>query len=459
MIQNENIEDIIEISEKNINLTNIQNFGEVSTPIKFVTSILNSLPKQLFSNPDLKWLDTGAGTGIFSICIFYLLDEGLKNKIKDPLQRKNHILSNQLFLIEIQNENIKILKNIFGENSNIIEDDYLEHKFNFKFDVIIGNPPFNFNGVRKVPTNSNFNKKNDGKTIWCDFIRKSINILKNQGLLCYLIPSIWLKPDKQQIYNLLLNYEIFNLTCFSNTDTNKIFKGYAQTPCCYFYLKKKPNKGFININDTLLNKNYNYYFKFNEPIPVCGYSIISKLKKFIYDYNCPLIVYKSNMPSIKNKLSDSQNNEHTFKNIKTCILDKLTPKLVINYSSKSCSFYNEKKLVLAHKMYGFPYLDKEGEFGISNRDSYIIKDDSLENLEILQQFLSTKTAIFLFETTRYRMKYLEKYIFDLIPNICKLDDFPKIINDENIFKYFNFSNEECTLIKNFHKKNYNYFIK
>ena len=66
-------------------------------------------------------------------------------------------------------------------------------------------------------------------------------------------------------------------------------------------------------------------------------------------------------------------------------------------------------------MYGFPYLDRNGEFGISNRDAYIIKDKSIQELEILQKFFSSKTALFLFESTRYRMKFLEKYIFELIP--------------------------------------------
>ena len=54
------------------------------------------------------------------------------------------------------------------------------------------------------------------------------------------------------------------------------------------------------------------------------------------------------------------------------------------------------------------------------------------------------------------MKYLEKYIFELIPDINKLDNFPEIINDETIFNYFNFNDIERNAINNLHKKKYSF---
>ena len=107
-------------------------------------------------------------------------------------------------------------------------------------------------------------------------------------------------------------------------------------------------------------------------------------------------------------------------------------------------------------MYGFPYLDSNGDYGISNRDNYVINDYTLEELKNIQNFLSTKTALYIYEATRYRMKYLEKYAFQLIPDITKLIDFPSIINDESIATYFNFDNIDKENIQKLHKKNYNF---
>jgi hypothetical protein len=105
-------------------------------------------------------------------------------------------------------------------------------------------------------------------------------------------------------------------------------------------------------------------------------------------------------------------------------------------------------------MYGFPYFDEFGTFGISNRDNYVICNRTKEDIEIMKAFFSTKTALYLFESTRYRMKYLEKYAFELIPDITQFADFPNTIDDDTIADYFGFDKLERQSIKALHKKNY-----
>ena len=64
----------------------------------------------------------------------------------------------------------------------------------------------------------------------------------------------------------------------------------------------------------------------------------------------------------------------------------------------------------------------------------------------------------LFEGTRYRMKYLERYIFQHIPNICNIPDFPQTINNQTISDYFGLNDEERKMINNRYKKTYTFFI-
>ena len=44
------------------------------------------------------------------------------------------------------------------------------------------------------------------------------------------------------------------------------------------------------------------------------------------------------------------------------------------------------------------------------------------------------------------MKYLEKYVFEMIPDITKLEDFPRIINDETLAEYFQLTSLERNAI-------------
>lgn len=448
-------------------------YGEINTPFFLVNKMLDLIPVDEFKNPNKKWLDIGTGCGYFSMVLYKKLYEGLSDVVVEPSIRRDHIIHNMIYMSEIREDNCHSLESFFGKDCNLFKGDFLSANMNIEFDFIIGNPPYNNNGLKKVPTNKGVNKKEDGTTVWIPFIKKSVELLKENGMMVVIIPSIWLKPDKALMYDFMMHYKIEALHCMSNTETNKVFNKYAQTPTCYFRLMKIENPGFIKIIDNgvpVIWNTYNKEMKCWVPIPVFGASILKKLYTKLNNDN-KLKVFKSNLPLKKSKFSNIQNEEFKYPNIKTCQTNDYVfkepekannikgckPELVIEYSNYPQPFYGESKLIMAHKMYGFPYIDSSGIYGISNRDNYIIKNKSLYELKRLKDFFSTKTALYLFETTRYRMKYLERYIFELIPDITKLNDFPEIINDESIALYFGFDTEDIERINKLHKKKYIFF--
>lgn len=453
-----------------ISKNDISNYGIIYTPNNLVNNILNLIPNEYFKNPNLKWLDIGAGTGSFSINLYNRLLNDLSNNFSNIQETRKHIIKNMIYMIEIYPKHIEDLKKEFTNEANILNIDFLilnisSNDLKYKFDFIIGNPPYNMNGKLKTPTNYNLKKSDDGKQVYVDFVYKSFELLKPNGFLNIIIPSLWLKPDKANLYNFLTNKKIHKLVCLSTTQTQKAFNYKAQTPTCYFLIENNNNeKNELHIYDHLNNNFINYKIKPNYPIPINSINIINKLLNDV-DKVGYLKVYKSSTLSKKSKIENNYNTNYPFINIKTTILSNNDPQLVINYSNIAQQFYNEPKLILAHKMYGFPFYDISGSYGISSRDNYIIleKDYNKKDLLLIQAFLSTKTALFIFSTTNYRMRYLERYAFQFIPNINKIHDFPELLNkniktrDKLIQDFFNFSQNEREKIEKF-SKNYNFFI-
>ena len=434
------------INENNIvNSTFKAQYGEIHTPFFFINEMFNNFSEDIFKNPNLKWLDIGAGRGNFSIVLFQRLYNSLSEVIPDSEKRKKHIIKKMLFMIEVNPENIRILKYVFGKYGNIIYNDFLTHNFNFKPDIIVGNPPFNINGQIKVPTNQLSSKKQDGKNAWIPFIKKCIHILPENGLLNVIIPSIWMKPDKAKMYDLFLSYQISKLKTFNCSETKKLFYGEAQTPTCSFLLKKCNNTEVkIELFDKFIQKYVDFSLRSQFPIPLQYASIIEKIVTISKQYP-KLDIEKTNMPSKNVSFSENKDNIFKYENVSTYIQKE--PYFIKKYSNKPCVYHGKPKIIMAHKMYGFPFLDKEGIYGICNRDNYIITNKSIQELEILLHYLNHPIMYFIYETTRYRMRYLEKYAFEYI------FDFSFHFTDKTtcLYKFFNLNQYEEKFIETFKK--------
>lgn len=79
-------------------ITNVGN-DEVFTPRKTADMMLDSLPDEVWHNPNYKWLNPATKNGIFEREIALRLDEGLKDILPDKETRRKHILQNMIFSI------------------------------------------------------------------------------------------------------------------------------------------------------------------------------------------------------------------------------------------------------------------------------------------------------------------------------------------------------------------------
>ena len=69
--------------------------GSVFTNSNLINKMLNKLPKKVWKNPDLKWLDPGCGIGNFHIIVYFRLMKSLpieNEEMKTDMSRRSQSL-------------------------------------------------------------------------------------------------------------------------------------------------------------------------------------------------------------------------------------------------------------------------------------------------------------------------------------------------------------------------------
>ena len=186
-------------------------FGEVFTPPALINAMLDKLPPEVWTDPAKKWLDPAAGFGNFFIEVYPRLMKSLERVIPEPSQRRRHILTQMLYMVEYNPESCaRIRENPMffsnGDSANLCCGDFLDltvgttafvQETVVQFDIIVGNPPFNADQTHK-------GKKGGGANLWPKFVEKSLHgggggsLLKPGGFLLFIHPALWRKPSSDR---------------------------------------------------------------------------------------------------------------------------------------------------------------------------------------------------------------------------------------------------------------------
>ena len=227
--------------------------AEVFTPLRIVNEMLDQLPHEVWSNPNLKWLDPANGMGNFPIIIYLRLMKGLEESIPHDGERKKHILEKMLYMVELNTKNVHICKEIFDINDqyklNLYNGDFLtfnpEHEWKINhFDIVIGNPPYN-----------EAQKSTGSLPLYNKFIEKTID--KCQYLL-FIVPSRWFSGGKglDTFRKMMLKRnDIVSIKHFDKAEM--IFEQVDIKGGVNYFLKNSKHNGFCNYNGTLINLSNN----------------------------------------------------------------------------------------------------------------------------------------------------------------------------------------------------------
>lgn len=374
------------IEPTKINIKKKDTKGEVFTPIELCIEILDkNIPNSIWHNPNLKWLEPSAGTGNFLVYIFIKLFHGLESWQPNIDKRKKHIIENMLYMVEVDKINCNKLKKIFGSNANIKCDDMLKVSYDFTFDIIIGNPPFQDNyGLTKEGK-----RILGGKTkLYEKIFVKSFDILKKGGYLIFISPDNIFSGITQS-YNLLVNNHVKNITFGL-----KHYFPSIQQDMCYFILKKGTT-GNTEIINTITKNKFITKLILRPVNPIKNWTKHTELlvKKYVSNERNNAIYNRGkNISEYKGSKYELiyTNNENLYTNNKDLAVGLDQPKVIIFFISPNFEFK----------------MDYRGIYGIGPNTFYIPFQTKKEG-QALEKFFSSNNYKELAETTKTTRQYIK----------------------------------------------------
>lgn len=388
-IKNDN-EELFEMAKAELSSENTKKiFGEVFTPMSLCNEMLNKLPKDVWKNPDYKWLDPACGSGNFLVVVKNRLMRTLKDVFPDKEERKKHILENMLFGVDIQPKNTMLCflrldpENKYNLEKHIICANSLKYDYNMEFDIIIGNPPYN----------SPSNNKGANNILWDKFVIKSIDLLRKNGYLCFVHPGLWRKPG-HKMFKYFADNNLIYLEIHNENDGKKVFGSNVNTRYDWYILQKAPYNGLTQIKD---EKSVINYINIKEMgwLPNSMYEEVKKL--LASDENvekCKIIKSRSNYGADKKWMSKEQTDEFKY----PCVYSvNRKNEISLRWSSINTNgHFNIPKVIFGTDAVGF-YVDKKGEYGLTQWCTGIV--DEVENLDKIVAALNSDKLKEIMEAT------------------------------------------------------------
>ena len=254
---------IVDITDKyleNFPKTERKKIGQFFTSKNTAIFMANMFKENI--NKDLTILDPGAGTGILSAALIERLQSLNLNSIHLVMyENDENILptleSNCRYLIKSS----KIPLTIDLVRKNFILENEFENSLlnaNTKFDLIISNPPYKKIPKKALESQKMSNVVYGAPNLYFLFMAMSLNLLKENGEMVFIIPRSWTSGNYFKTFRkyLLNNGEINNIHLFINR--NNLFKrdSILQETIIVKVSKSHNNPEFIDVsssNDFMFN--------------------------------------------------------------------------------------------------------------------------------------------------------------------------------------------------------------
>ena len=151
--------------------------GEVFTPIELVNEMLDNISESVWRNPESIFLDPCMGKGTFLIEIVRRLTYIYGYTEVDAKSRVYGYDVRVKYVNHLQRRGFV----------NVRHKDFLSEIIKMKFDAILGNPPY-----------QNINSESDAGKLYIDITKKSLELLKDDGVISFLTPETIVRDGRNK---------------------------------------------------------------------------------------------------------------------------------------------------------------------------------------------------------------------------------------------------------------------
>ena len=399
--------------------------GIVRTHPELVNKMLDRIPEEIWLNPTKTFLDPCFGNGT------YLKEIGKRLHRKYGFSREN--IESRLCGVEVNELLYLGFKQLENFKPILINEDFLKWNPNMKFDVIIGNPPYQ-------------NANSNGNKIWPKFITYSMELLEDDGILLLLTPKTWINASGSSMSK-LQNKMLENDISFIDNDVNEYFS--VESDIGYFMMNKSPYKGKTKIKDN--DKEYIIELKNgNNPLSeeeIFIDNICSKMEnygnKIEYDKVSTKISRLTNMSKNVLKKEDAVSFEKNDEYKYTIQYTPATQIFAKNIEIEK-TFY--PKVILSSQ--GDYYNEKHPDKNIFITDNILqglgtlsIKCKNINQCKNVKKYLISK--LYIFFVGQKKINGFHAFVCKMLPKLN-----PDIKwNDQEIYKEFNLSEEEIKYVE------------
>jgi len=243
-----------------------------------------------------------------------------------------------------------------------------------RYDIIVANPPYSKVDKKFVEINKG---KIKTQPIWQDFVKKSINNLKEDGYMVMVHPGGWKDSDGifKETQNLLKERQVLELNI---NDDRKGFQLFGKTTSFDYYILKNC-KNYTKTKIVCDNIETIIDISKMDFIPSSHFDLYDRLLAKDRDDKCLVLYSRSGYGTDKAHMS----REKTIENIYPCVYTVLKDETINLFwsNTKSNGHFNVPKVIWSNGT-STPIVDMFGEYGLT-QFAYAIVDDvsNLENIK------------------------------------------------------------------------------